>query len=110
MKTFKVLEKSSGIFGITFEDLGILLTVTLVIFFFLNLLNIWFQIPGWLYLIAISSVGMLLIMVKRSNKQKTPQYLLSKVAWYRIPKCIYNHRYNSLLHDKHAIQPEKKRR
>ena len=91
MKTFKVLEKPSGIMGISFEDLGLLSSVSLAVFFLINLLNIWVSVPGWIFLVAILLVFGLFIFIKRSNKDKKPQYLLSRVAWLRTPRRIFYH-------------------
>lgn len=98
MKTYKVLEKPSGIFGIAFEDLGLLSTFSLTTFFLINLLNIWISVSGWFFLIAIFLVFSLFFLIKRSNKEHKPQHLLSWLAWLRTPRVIRIN-FNSVLDD-----------
>lgn len=107
MKTFKVLEKPSGIAGIQFEELGFVLALTLTAFFLINLLGIWWQIPGWLYLLTLVSIVAMLVIIKKSNRQGRPQYLLSRIAWWRSPRKLYLHKPNYLLYD--PYQPNEKK-
>ena len=99
MKTFKILEKPGGILGFTFEDLGFLSLVSLVVFFFYNLLNIWFSLSGWWFMIALFVVISLFIVIKRSNKQKKPHFLLSRLAWLRTPRHFFINGKNCLKDD-----------
>lgn len=110
MKSYKKLDKPSGIFGIAFEDWGIFLSVTLVMFFVINLLRNIVDLPKTIYPVALVVTIVLFVILKRSNKQKVPMYLHSRIAWFFTPKKIYVIRLNQFTHDQpgKSPSPEKK--
>ncbi len=110
MKSYKKLDKPSGIFGISFEDWGIFLSVTMVMFFVINLLRNFIDLPKMVYPLALVVTVVLFIVLKRANKQKVPMYLHSRIAWLLTPKKIYVIRPNLFTHDQsnQSATPKKK--
>lgn len=110
MKSYKRLDKPTGIFGIAFEDWGIFLSVSMVMFFVVNLLRNLIDLPKVVYPLALLFTIVLFVVLKKSNKQKVPMYLHSRVAWLLTPKKLYIIRPNFFRHDQLHQSPEKKKR
>ncbi|MEK6480927.1 hypothetical protein WJR50_25520 [Catalinimonas sp. 4WD22] len=110
MKSFKRLDKPTGIFGISFEDWGVFLSVSMVLFFVVNLLRNWIVLPKLVYPIILLVTIVLFIMLRRSNKQKAPMYLHSRVAWLLTPKKLYIIRPNLFQYDQPHQPTQKKKR
>lgn len=110
MKSYKNLDKPSGIFGIAFEDWGIFLSVSMIMFFVVNLLRNWIELPKTVYPVALLMTVVLFVVLRKSNKQKVPMYLHSRVAWLLTPKKLYIIRPNIFYHDQPNQPPKKKKR
>lgn len=90
MNTYKVIEKPSGIFGITFEDFAILMVVVLLTLFPINLLKVWFELPKWLTVVSYIIIIATYVTLRRINKKKVPGYLYSWLAYKLLtPKHLY---------------------
>ncbi len=110
MKSYKRLDKPTGIFGISFEDWGIFLSVSMVMFFVVNLLRNLIALPKAVYPLALLITIVLFVVLKKSNKQKVPMYLHSRVAWLLTPKKLYIIRPNLFRYDQPHPSSEKKKR
>lgn len=108
MKSYKNLDKPSGIFGIAFDDWGVFLSVSMVMFFVVNLLRNWMALPKAVYPIALLLTILLFIILKKSNKQKVPMYLHSRVAWLLTPKKLYIIKPNLFHHHDQSDKSAKK--
>ncbi len=111
MKSYKRLDKPTGIFGIAFEDWGIFLSVSMVMFFVVNLLRNLINLPKAVYPIALLLTIVLFVVLKKSNRQKVPMYLHSRVAWLLTPKKLFIIKPNPFNHDQsHQSAKKAKRR
>ena len=111
MNTYKVIEKPSGLFGITFEDAAILVGVMFLTLFPLNVLKIWFKLPSWLTLFSYALIVVTYIVLRRVNKMKMPGYLFSFLAWKLVtPRHIYIDKELEFLKPDDAVTKEKKKR
>lgn len=110
MKSYKRLDKPTGIFGISFEDWGIFLSVSMILFFVANLLRNWIVLPKIVYPAIMLVTMVLFLLLKKANKQKVPMYLHSRVAWLLTPKKLYIIRPNLFHHDQSDQPAQKKKR
>lgn len=110
MKSYKRLDKPTGIFGIAFEDWGVFLSVSMIMFFVVNLLRNLIALPKVVYPLALLTTIVLFVILKKSNKQKVPMYLHSRVAWFFTPKKLYIIKPNLFRHAQPHQSPEKKKR
>ena len=92
MNTYKVLEKPSGIFGLRFEDMAVLMTVIFLCLFPINLLKVWVELPKWITAVAYGIILLTYILLRRANKKKVPGFLFSWVAYHFLtPKHVSVH-------------------
>ena len=82
MNTYKVLEKPSGIFGLRFEDMAVLMAVVFLSLFPINLLKVWVELPKWLTLLAYGLILLTYLLLRRANRKKVPGYLFSWLAYH----------------------------
>jgi len=109
MDSYKSLDKPNGIFGIAFEDWGVFLSVSMLLFFVLNLLRNWVALPKIIYPVALLVVIGLFIVMKRSNKQNTPMYLHSRVAWWLTPRHLFICKPNLFINDQPNLKARKEK-
>lgn len=99
MNTYKVIEKPSGLLGITFEDFAVLMGVVLLTLFPINLLKVWIALPKALTVASYLLILATYILLRRINKKKVPGYLYSWLA-YRLltPRHLYIEKNLEFLH------------
>jgi hypothetical protein len=106
MKTFKVIQKPSGILGLTFEDLKFLLIFVMLGFMFLNFLNYVVKVPKLGYLAMIVACVMAVVFLKKANRKGRYFFVQSWLAWPLTPRRIYV-RKKITLFDVHVPQKKK---
>jgi L-asparagine transporter-like permease len=108
MNTYKVLEKPSGIFGLRFEDMAVLMAVIIFTLFPINLLKVWIELPKWITLLAYGLILLTYMLLRRANQKKVPGYLFSWLAYHFLtPRHVFIHQPLAIL--SHADEQKKKK-
>lgn len=108
MNTYKVLEKPSGLFGLRFEDMAVLMAVIFLSLFPINLLKVWVELPKWITLVAYGLILLTFIFLRRANQKKVPGFLFSWFAYHFLtPRHISVH--HSLDIFNHAVYQKKEK-
>ncbi len=89
MKTYKVIQKPSGILGLTFEDLQFLLLFFIVGMALLNFLNYVVKVHKLAYLGMIVSCILGIAFLKKANRKGRYFFVQSLMAWPFTPRRIY---------------------
>lgn len=106
MKTFKVIQKPTGILGLTFEDLKFLLIFVMLGFMFLNFLNYIMKVHKLGYLAMIIASVMAVVFLKKANRKGRYYFVQSWLAWPLTPRRIYVKKKITLF----DVQPPEKKK
>ncbi|UZS00060.1 hypothetical protein [Chondrinema litorale] len=90
MESFKLIEKKSQIFGVSFQDAFILILFFVTASILGAVVNLFFPIPKWYHLVNVTLLFVGYFVLKRINKKKHATFLMSFISFYLMqPKHLF---------------------
>ena len=82
MRTYKTLERTSRVLGISLTEMGLLLLAMLTLFVLSALVQFFVAVSGWIHMGFMGLILGLYVILKRIGRGKQPGYLLSWTSFH----------------------------